>query len=122
MVWVNSRLTMPCALITVAIPAEHTRRVPFCPQLPGPFAGGVDAPFAPLGALCDPLSPVTSPVHSHSYLSCRYRPAALLPALCQYATCVLSCQPLPVSYTHLRAHETRHDLVCRLLLEKKKKK
>src|SRR5450756_2510257 len=25
-----------------------------------------------------------------------------------------------VSYTHLRAHETRHDLVCRLLLEKKK--
>src|SRR5450759_259218 len=28
--------------------------------------------------------------------------------------------PLPVSYTHLRAHETRHDLVCRLLLEKKK--
>ena len=28
----------------------------------------------------------------------------------------------PVSYTHLRAHETRHDLVCRLLLEKKKKR
>jgi len=24
--------------------------------------------------------------------------------------------PIPVSYTHLRAHETRHDLVCRLLL------
>src|SRR5450756_3060939 len=30
--------------------------------------------------------------------------------------------PKPVSYTHLRAHETRHDLVCRLLLEKKKTK
>src|SRR5665648_1213957 len=29
--------------------------------------------------------------------------------------------PNPVSYTHLRAHETRHDLVRRLLLEKKKK-
>ena len=27
--------------------------------------------------------------------------------------------PVAVSYTHLRAHETRHDLVCRLLLEKK---
>src|SRR5450756_2186468 len=26
---------------------------------------------------------------------------------------------LSISYTHLRAHETRHDLVCRLLLEKK---
>ena len=25
----------------------------------------------------------------------------------------------PVSYTHLRAHETRSNLVCRLLLEKK---
>src|SRR5450756_103803 len=31
-------------------------------------------------------------------------------------------RPTSVSYTHLRAHETRHDLVCRLLLEKKKKK
>ena len=30
--------------------------------------------------------------------------------------------PLPVSYTHLRAHETVLDIVCRLLLEKKKKK
>ncbi len=27
----------------------------------------------------------------------------------------------PVSYTHLRAHETLRHLVCRLLLEKKKK-
>ena len=26
----------------------------------------------------------------------------------------------PVSYTHLRAHETVLDLVCRLLLQKKK--
>eukprot|EP00658_Telonema_sp_P-2_P000588 TRINITY_DN10222_c0_g1_i8.p1 TRINITY_DN10222_c0_g1~~TRINITY_DN10222_c0_g1_i8.p1 ORF type:complete len:129 (-),score=39.87 TRINITY_DN10222_c0_g1_i8:71-457(-) len=30
--------------------------------------------------------------------------------------------PTPVSYTHLRAHETPEHLVCRLLLEKKKKK
>src|SRR5665811_2551846 len=30
-------------------------------------------------------------------------------------------RPYPVSYTHLRAHETVLDLVCRLLLEKKKK-
>src|SRR5680860_674543 len=30
--------------------------------------------------------------------------------------------PKPVSYTHLRAHETDSYLVCRLLLEKKKKK
>ena len=29
-------------------------------------------------------------------------------------------RPTPVSYTHLRAHETPEHLVCRLLLEKKK--
>ena len=32
----------------------------------------------------------------------------------------LSDRTVPVSYTHLRAHETVLDLVCRLLLEKKK--
>src|SRR5665811_1984168 len=30
------------------------------------------------------------------------------------------CSPGSVSYTHLRAHETVLDLVCRLLLEKNK--
>ena len=32
----------------------------------------------------------------------------------------VDCSLRPVSYTHLRAHETVLDLVCRLLLEKKK--
>src|SRR5660398_295745 len=32
----------------------------------------------------------------------------------------LTRPPAPVSYTHLRAHETKANLVCRLLLEKKK--
>ena len=31
----------------------------------------------------------------------------------------IALQSEPVSYTHLRAHETVLDLVCRLLLEKK---
>src|SRR5674536_232294 len=31
-----------------------------------------------------------------------------------------ACRQHPVSYTHLRAHETPEHLVCRLLLEKKK--
>ena len=35
------------------------------------------------------------------------------------ATPAVDC---PVSYTHLRAHETVLDLVCRLLLEKKNKR
>src|SRR5674536_368501 len=42
----------------------------------------------------------------------RRRPAGDLPAL----------RVAPVSYTHLRAHETPEHLVCRLLLEKKKTK
>src|SRR5665213_3775914 len=37
--------------------------------------------------------------------------------LWQYCT-----EQWPVSYTHLRAHETGRNLVCRLLLEKKKQK
>ena len=32
----------------------------------------------------------------------------------------VAATPVAVSYTHLRAHETVLDLVCRLLLEKKK--
>src|SRR5674476_1624503 len=42
-----------------------------------------------------------------------------------YLDCLLahpqSHNPSSVSYTHLRAHETGRNLVCRLLLEKKKK-
>eukprot|EP00658_Telonema_sp_P-2_P056619 TRINITY_DN45081_c0_g1_i1.p1 TRINITY_DN45081_c0_g1~~TRINITY_DN45081_c0_g1_i1.p1 ORF type:complete len:102 (+),score=15.21 TRINITY_DN45081_c0_g1_i1:337-642(+) len=38
------------------------------------------------------------------------------------ASCSLVSSPsTAVSYTHLRAHETPEHLVCRLLLEKKKK-
>ena len=33
---------------------------------------------------------------------------------------VIHLDYVPVSYTHLRAHETEAELVCRLLLEKKK--
>ena len=35
-----------------------------------------------------------------------------------FAAYVAGATPQAVSYTHLRAHETREDLVCRLLLEK----
>src|SRR5450759_2233432 len=38
------------------------------------------------------------------------------PAAERRAEFPISLIPRPVSYTHLRAHETRHDLVCRLLL------
>ncbi|MBW6106589.1 hypothetical protein KZ850_25650, partial [Pseudomonas aeruginosa] len=45
-------------------------------------------------------------------------PARSLPASARGAP---KCWLRSVSYTHLRAHETLAKLVCRLLLEKKKK-
>src|SRR5450756_1144987 len=39
-------------------------------------------------------------------------------ASCGVSVSIGAQSPDTVSYTHLRAHETRHDLVCRLLLEK----
>ena len=47
-------------------------------------------------------------------------PAVLLPQLEQLPTDFDANSSYPVSYTPLRAHETVLDLVCRLLLEKKK--
>src|SRR5665811_2586524 len=56
---------------------------------------------------------------------CEYysRTGAMMPddGLQQLAECdqiLLGAVGFPVSYTHLRAHETVLDLVCRLLLEK----
>eukprot|EP00657_Telonema_sp_P-1_P004041 TRINITY_DN19355_c0_g1_i1.p1 TRINITY_DN19355_c0_g1~~TRINITY_DN19355_c0_g1_i1.p1 ORF type:complete len:147 (-),score=56.88 TRINITY_DN19355_c0_g1_i1:13-453(-) len=44
------------------------------------------------------------------------------PANARFITKIQHNTYQPVSYTHLRAHETVLDLVCRLLLEKKTKK
>src|SRR5450756_3033547 len=52
-----------------------------------------------------------------SFIS-RTFPVCVIEAELQWYICIPYFSP--VSYTHLRAHETRHDLVCRLLLEKKK--
>ena len=40
----------------------------------------------------------------------------------KYEVLSVKANHVAVSYTHLRAHETVLDLVCRLLLEKKQKK
>ena len=42
------------------------------------------------------------------------------PCQSQCSKTEVPCQSPSVSYTHLRAHETKANLVCRLLLEKKK--
>src|SRR5660398_181653 len=43
-------------------------------------------------------------------------------SLVRISTIIRPTSRISVSYTHLRAHETKANLVCRLLLEKKKKK
>src|SRR5450756_3046996 len=77
-------------------------------------------------------SSAASDVYKRQYLvststSSSGKTLALPMYLLRSGVAIRSSSPLPrcpvaVSYTHLRAHETRHDLVCRLLLEKKKKK
>ena len=44
---------------------------------------------------------------------------SIYPGTDETAMLLLARYAAPVSYTHLRAHETVLDLVCRLLLEKK---
>src|SRR5450756_1127989 len=64
-----------------------------------------------------PLSPYgVSKYCAEQYIGYFQRASGLETVILRYANVYG-----PVSYTHLRAHETRHDLVCRLLLEKKKK-
>ena len=108
---------------------------------PRPGAGqaprppGVAAPLTPVFPHAQPVAwkprgdlPSTSPAATRKYLSkkslrignhhvaqnCPSRANDLFRAI----TRLYRAQP--VSYTHLRAHETVLDLVCRLLLEKKK--
>eukprot|EP00658_Telonema_sp_P-2_P061475 TRINITY_DN5017_c0_g1_i1.p1 TRINITY_DN5017_c0_g1~~TRINITY_DN5017_c0_g1_i1.p1 ORF type:complete len:119 (+),score=1.69 TRINITY_DN5017_c0_g1_i1:253-609(+) len=50
-----------------------------------------------------------------SFIASRCQGIHQMLLICPYSALI------PVSYTHLRAHETPEHLVCRLLLEKKKK-
>ena len=49
------------------------------------------------------------------------KPSSGLKKLREFSPDLVVLDVMPVSYTHLRAHETVLDLVCRLLLEKKQK-
>ena len=53
-----------------------------------------------------------------------HRPRGIMTSGSEEPNAIIQINPgtnrTAVSYTHLRAHETSQDLVCRLLLEKKK--
>src|SRR5450756_753723 len=70
------------------------------------------------------LQPYADLLLSHSRLLCPVhvagcvrRASATKHARPDQCAATYSMILVTVSYTHLRAHETRHDLVCRLLLE-----
>ena len=56
---------------------------------------------------------------TYSYLTCTRQPETI--HIEPREVIIIEGILAPVSYTHLRAHETGRNLVCRLLLEKKKK-
>eukprot|EP00658_Telonema_sp_P-2_P022804 TRINITY_DN19126_c0_g2_i1.p1 TRINITY_DN19126_c0_g2~~TRINITY_DN19126_c0_g2_i1.p1 ORF type:complete len:114 (-),score=21.39 TRINITY_DN19126_c0_g2_i1:2-343(-) len=72
-----------------------------------------------LCSLSASLSWATEKAASSRLLSVRRRLSSTMRYSSIDATASLS-RVAPVSYTHLRAHETPEHLVCRLLLEKKK--
>eukprot|EP00658_Telonema_sp_P-2_P072906 TRINITY_DN61990_c0_g2_i1.p1 TRINITY_DN61990_c0_g2~~TRINITY_DN61990_c0_g2_i1.p1 ORF type:complete len:133 (+),score=26.84 TRINITY_DN61990_c0_g2_i1:79-477(+) len=68
----------------------------------------------------DPTNPTGPPlILQHGACTTGYSMALLAGLLTQGRRVIV---PDPVSYTHLRAHETPEHLVCRLLLEKKNTK
>src|SRR5450759_902952 len=89
---------------------------------PARHRGGLIPALVPLPSPWAPEAATTHHTPCPAYGSCCLR----LKSRVRGTACVLqgyelgsSRRPYPVSYTHLRAHETRHDIVCRLLLEKK---
>ena len=63
------------------------------------------------------------PGQQHNYLVTGLNYADIVPGTAYYVNIEFTDGTfayLSVSYTHLRAHETKANLVCRLLLEKKK--
>src|SRR5664280_2403109 len=81
-----------------------------------PGADGVTVPADPSGA---PPTPTASAASLDSGPAVAGDTASP-PSNATGAAATPTPTPGPVSYTHLRAHETVLDLVCRLLLEKKK--
>src|SRR5678815_5221291 len=67
-----------------------------------------------------PLSLLPSGIHSHRFFASL---SSCILSKCPHhlilaTSILLNIGITPVSYTHLRAHETPEHLVCRLLLEK----
>src|SRR5450759_3166716 len=139
---VEVRLRMPLygnlaqIIMPLAIAKPPAAPAPSEPVAPAPAVTASAAPIAYTGMVVDARGiqarPAMSPrvfdedgkeVYGSSNVDREY---AVQQGMSGYARDLTAAQsnqrvtasPITVSYTHLRAHETRHDLVCRLLLEK----
>src|SRR5665647_3875924 len=77
----------------------------------------------PIAAVRSPIRRARPHCADLSPIRCGGRTSLGPSVSCPYYRCVariMRRKAAPVSYTHLRAHETDSYLVCRLLLEKKK--
>ena len=71
----------------------------------------------------DELHPMQQAFHENHGLQCGFCTPGMVMSAVEMVTKnknISEDEIRTVSYTHLRAHETRHEIVCRLLLEKKK--
>src|SRR5450756_780123 len=91
------------------------RRILNCPELLDIFCSPGTGPAVTLSV--ETLLSASGGIASPWMVTLCVWPEAIVAIL---PDCLSGLPPGTVSYTHLRAHETRHDLVCRLLLEKKK--
>src|SRR5664280_3465871 len=101
---------MPTRLLTSAASsvAACSPRAPHCSVPPGPCAGEHLTS-------AKPRKSSRRQTHTHDVSVRKVPPSPS--SVASYAFVVPSTKLIPVSYTHLRAHETVLDLVCRLLLE-----
>src|SRR5678815_4512956 len=79
------------------------------------------ASFSISARMAPPISAVPDFLMFGCMISVVRKPCASAPAIALSirSASLTNPQEYPVSYTHLRAHETPEHLVCRLLLEKK---
>src|SRR5450756_90458 len=117
-------------MVSVGITPAVVVAVSVLPLPAAPLTFCVTVMTAPL-EVAETLPPTTALMALAKCAAIRIVPVSVAStvyvAVCDAATvsCHVTVATSPVravSYTHLRAHETRHDLVCRLLLEKKKKR
>ena len=89
------------------------------------YAGGCSLAFASSHRMVLEAKFISSEYHGEDTVVALWKEAGGPPAQLIVDSTIpigkgMSSSAAPVSYTHLRAHETGAYLVCRLLLEKKK--